>query len=83
VAWVVLWLGTDVVKEFNPFQVSGSAIGNLQIQNHRRERFRNIFFAVLAAHVALFLTLLIQGCRSQTASQAPKAPEITASAPQH
>ena len=71
------------MKEFNPFQVPGSAIGTLQIQNHRRERFRNIFFAVLAAHVALFLTLLIQGCRSQTTSQAPQTSETTTIAPQH
>jgi len=71
------------VKEFNPFQVPGSALGNLQIQNHRRERFRNIFFAVLAAHVALFLTLLIEGCRSQTTSQAPQATETTAVVVQH
>ncbi|HLX72961.1 MAG TPA: hypothetical protein VKV04_25330 [Verrucomicrobiae bacterium] len=52
------------VKEFNPFQVPGTAIGTIQIQHHRRERFRNVFFIVLAAHIALFLVLLIQGCRS-------------------
>lgn len=58
------------VKVFNPFQVPGTAVGTIQIQNHRRERFRNIFFIVLAAHIALFLTLLIQGCRTdQTSSQ--------------
>ena len=52
------------MKEFNPFQVPGTALGTIQIQNHRRERFRNVFFIVLAAHVVLFLVLLIQGCRS-------------------
>jgi hypothetical protein len=29
-----------------------------------RERFKKIFFTVLAIHVILFLTLLIQGCRN-------------------
>jgi hypothetical protein len=66
------------VKEFNPFQVPGTAIGTIQIQSHRRERFRNIFFIVLAAHIVLFLALLIQGCRSgkdtaQTPESAPVA----------
>lgn len=61
------------VKEFNPFQVPGTAVGTIQIQNHRRERFRNVFFIVLAAHIVLFLTLLIQSCSSgrNVASQAP------------
>jgi hypothetical protein len=42
--------------------VPGTLIGNPQ--HHRRERFKKIFFTVLAVHVVLFLTLLIQGCRS-------------------
>jgi len=50
------------LKALNPFQVPGSVIGNPQI--NRRERFKKVFFAVLAIHVILFLTLLIQGCRS-------------------
>jgi hypothetical protein len=54
----------------NPFQVSGTLNGNPQ--NNRRERFKKVFFAVLAAHVLLFLTLLIQGCRSgQNVSSLP------------
>lgn len=82
-AWVVLLAGKSfIVKEFNPFQVPGTALGNIQIQNHRRERFRNIFFLVLGAHVALFLTLLIQGCRGcqngqqQSNAQAPETAAV-------
>ena len=69
------------VKEFNPFQVPGTAIGTIQIQHHRRERFRNIFFIVLAAHIVLFLALLIQGCRSgkDTASQTPESTPVASS----
>jgi uncharacterized membrane protein YjjP (DUF1212 family) len=47
----------------NPFQVPGAVIGNPQ-QHTRRERFKKVFFAVLASFVILFLILLIQGCRS-------------------
>jgi hypothetical protein len=50
------------LKVLNPFQASAVLIGNPQF--NRRERFKKIFFAVLAVHVILFLTLLIQGCRS-------------------
>ena len=66
------------VKEFNPFQVPGTAIGTIQIQHHRRERFRNVFFIVLAAHIVLFLVLLIQGCRSgkDASSQTPQAAPV-------
>jgi hypothetical protein len=66
------------VKEFNPFQVPGTAVGTIQIQHHRRERFRNIFFIVLAAHIVLFLALLIQGCRSgkDTTAQAPDSTPV-------
>ena len=46
----------------NPFSATVSLSGNPQ--SYRRERFKKVFFAVLAAHVLLFLTLLIQGCRS-------------------
>jgi len=46
----------------NPFSASVALTGNPQI--NRRERFKKVFFAVLAAHVILFLTLLIQGCRT-------------------
>ena len=52
----------------NPFQAIGSISGN------PRERFKKIFFTVLAIHVILFLTLLIQGCRNgnnQTATEGP------------
>ena len=68
----------NAVKEFNPFQVPGTAIGTIQIQHHRRERFRNIFFIVLAAHIVLFLALLIQGCRSgkDTASQTAESTPV-------
>jgi hypothetical protein len=62
----------------NPFSVSVPLTGNPQ--NFRRERFKKVFFAVLAAHVILFLTLLIQGCRTgqdtsslQTESQMAQA----------
>jgi len=62
----------------NPFSVSVPLTGNPQI--NRRERFKKVFFAVLAAHVILFLTLLIQGCRTgqdtsslQTESQMAQA----------
>jgi hypothetical protein len=62
----------------NPFQASGVVIGNPQI--HRRERFKKVFFAVLAIHVILFLTLLIQGCRTgqNAASMAPDPAATTA-----
>jgi hypothetical protein len=68
------------VKEFNPFQVPGTAVGTIQIQNNRRERFRNIFFIVLGAHIVLFLALLIQSCSSgkQSASQAPDQNTVAA-----
>jgi hypothetical protein len=68
------------VKAFNPFQVPGTAIGTIQIQRVRRERFRNIFFAVLAVHIALFLTLLIEGCRGgqQATSQAAGSTQVVA-----
>ena len=82
-ARVMLLAGKSfIVKEFNPFQVPGTALGNIQIHNHRRERFRNIFFLVLGAHVALFLTLLIQGCRGcqsgqqQSNAQAPETAAV-------
>jgi hypothetical protein len=66
------------VKVLNPFQIPGSLNGNPQ--HTRRERFKKIFFAVLAVHVILFLTLLIQGCRSgqqQSTSQGPDAGTVT------
>jgi len=45
----------------NPFQ---AVVPSCDLpQNNRRERFKKVFFAVLAAHILLFLTLLIQGCR--------------------
>jgi hypothetical protein len=66
------------LKALNPFQVPGSIIGNPQI--HRRERFKKVFFAVLAIHVILFLTLLIQGCRSgqNSSSLGPDSAVVTA-----
>jgi hypothetical protein len=64
----------------NPFQASVSLSGNLQY--NRRERFKKVFFAVLAAHVILFLSLLIQGCRTgQNTSSLP--PESTDSIAQN
>ena len=53
----------------NPFQASGYIGGN------SRERFKKIFFAVLAVHIVLFLTLLIQGCRNGTNQTATEGPE--------
>jgi len=50
----------------NPFSASVALSGNPQI--NRRERFKKIFFAVLAAHVILFLTLLIQARGQDTTS---------------
>lgn len=50
------------MKTHNPFLVSSSLQNNLQHRGHRR--FKNVFFAVLAIHVVLFLCLLIQGCRT-------------------
>jgi hypothetical protein len=66
------------LKAANPFQVPGSVIGNPQI--NRRERFKKVFFAVLAIHVILFLTLLIQGCRSgqNSSSLGPDSAVVTA-----
>lgn len=59
------------MKTHNPFLVSSSLQNNLQNRGHRR--FKNIFFAVLAVHVVLFLSLLIQGCRtSQSAGATPE-----------
>jgi hypothetical protein len=46
----------------NPFSASVAPTGNLQF--NRRERFKKVFFAVLAAHIVLFLFLLIQECRA-------------------
>jgi hypothetical protein len=67
------WLGKDTVNVTNvanPFSASVAQTGNPQF--NRRERFKKVFFAVLAAHVILFLTLLIQGCRTgQDTSSAP------------
>jgi hypothetical protein len=45
----------------NPFQASAALSGNLQYD--KRERFKKVFLAVLAAHVLLFLFLLIQESR--------------------
>jgi hypothetical protein len=72
------WLGKATVNVSNPFQVPGSLIGNPQ--NNRRERFKKVFFAVLVAHVILFLTLLIQGCRSgqNVGSLPPDSATVTA-----
>jgi len=54
----------------NPFQASAALSGNLQYD--KRERFKKVFLAVLAAHVLLFLFLLIQESRSgQNASLIP------------
>jgi hypothetical protein len=67
------------VNQFNPFQAPGSPVGNISVnpQFHRRERFKKIFLAVLAVHVLLFLTLLIQGCRNDqhgtTSAPSPSA----------
>jgi hypothetical protein len=59
------------LKVSNPFPAPGSLVVNPQ--QTRRERFKKVFFAVLAMLVILMLTLLIQGCRStqQMSSQAP------------
>jgi hypothetical protein len=54
--------GKKKLNVTNPFQAAAALNGNPQY--NRRERFKKVFFAVLAAHVILFLTLLIQGCRS-------------------
>jgi hypothetical protein len=72
------WLGKVPLNATNPFQVSGSLIGNPQF--NRRERFKKVFFAVLAVHVLLFLTLLIQGCRSGQSSSSlpPNSATVTA-----
>jgi hypothetical protein len=72
------WLGKVTLKANNPFQTSGSVIGNPH--QNRRERFKKVFFAVLAVHVILFLTLLIQGCRSgrNSSSLTPEAAVVTA-----
>ena len=66
------------MKQLNPFQAQGLLDG--KPQNYRRERFKKVFFAVLAAHVLLFLTLLIQGCRSgqQVNGGAPASNTVTA-----
>ncbi len=53
----------------NPLQVIGSKSGN------PRERFKKIFFTVLAIHVILFLTLLIQGCRNGNNNVATEGPD--------
>jgi hypothetical protein len=64
------WLGKVTLNVTNPFSASVALTGNPQF--NRRERFKKVFFAVLAAHVILFLTLLIQGCRTgQDTSSAP------------
>lgn len=48
-------------------------------QQIRRERFKKVFFAVLAAHVLLFLVLLIQGCNSgNTAAMSPDPGSVKA-----
>jgi hypothetical protein len=57
------WLGKDTLNNVtNPFSTSVAQTGNPQFT--RRERFKKVFFAVLAAHVFLFLTLLILGYRT-------------------
>ena len=59
----------------NPFQLAAEMPGNPQI--NRRERFKKVFFAVLAAHVILFLTLLIQA-RGQDATSLPSGGSVLA-----
>jgi hypothetical protein len=70
--------GERKLKVSNPFQISGAVIGNPQF--NRRERFKKVFFAVLAIHIILFLTLLIQGCRTDQdrSSLPPDAAVVTA-----
>lgn len=65
------WLGKDTLNvTANPFSASVAQTSNPQF--NRRERFKKVFFAVLAAHVIVFLTLLIQECRTgQDTSSAP------------
>ena len=72
------WLGKDTVNVTNvanPFSASVAQTGNPQF--NRRERFKKVFFAVLAAHVILFLTLLIQA-RGQDATSLPSSASVLA-----
>jgi hypothetical protein len=60
----------NVINVANPFSASVAQTSNPQI--NRRERFKKVFFVVLAAHVLLFLALLIQASRTgQDTSSAP------------
>ena len=66
----------------NPFQIP-PCLHRADLQQRRRERFRNGFLAALAAHVVVFAVLLIQGCKSgQSAFNArPEAPAVTQATP--
>ncbi|MEY2466151.1 MAG: LysM domain [Verrucomicrobiota bacterium] len=65
----------------NPFQIP-PCLQRADVQQRRRERFRNGFLAAVAAHVILFAVLLIQGCKNgQSAFNAkPEAPPAIAAA---
>jgi len=53
------------VKKLNPFSGPGSL--QAERQQRRREQFKVVVWAVVAANVVLFVGMLIQGCRGEPA----------------
>ena len=51
------------MKTLNPFSGPGSL--KAERQQNRREQFKTMVWAIVAANVVLFLGLLIQGCRQE------------------
>ena len=54
------------MKTLNPFQIP-SCLQRADLQQRRRERFKKIVVASVAAFVALLVLLLIEGCVTEHA----------------
>ena len=68
------------MKKLNPFSGPGSL--QAERQQRRRQQFKVVVWAVVAANVVLFLGMLIQGCRGEpapTETGSNSAAEVTAS----
>lgn len=81
VAFMVLtYASRETVKKLNPFSGPGSL--QAERQQRRRQQFKVVVWAVVAANVVLFLGMLIQGCRGEpapTETGSGSAAEVTAS----
>ena len=65
---VLRYVNRETVKKLNPFSGPGSL--QAERQQRRREQFKVVVWAVVAANVVLFAGMLIQGCRGEPAPDA-------------